>query len=428
MLRIDAAGTLAKAITAAKGIPDQDLTGLYTGMRRYIEDFLKERQKGEHAWSMNPYDKHVAQQVKEVAARAKADKIRTVVWVGIGGSGLGPKVIQEVFEGPDTLEFLLLDTIDPAILELYMGIIDWKQTMVVVASKSGDTLEPMSVFFLCWAQLKKAKGDKAADRVIALTDPDRGTLRSFCLEHGISMLPIPAAVGGRFSVFTAIGLLPLALLDADVDQFMRGAKDIDTVCQNTSIDDNPAALLASVQFLLDTKRGYAIRVIMPYSQRLESVARWNQQLIAESLGKSELMNPIPLSAIGTQDQHSLLQQWMAGPRKMWHLFIREEQKPLVTVPDDVEPSYRYLIGKPFGELLDACYEGTRQALTSAKRPHATISLPVLDEYHLGQLFYLLLVEVVLLGKLYRIDPYGQPAVETGKQITKKLLGGDAKKR
>ncbi|PIQ76056.1 hypothetical protein COU78_03810 [Candidatus Peregrinibacteria bacterium CG10_big_fil_rev_8_21_14_0_10_49_24] len=423
MLTLSVLGTLAKTITASKGIPDQELTGLYTGMRRYIEDFLKERQKGEHAWSMNPYDKSAVEQVKEVAARAKADKIRTVVWIGIGGSGLGPKVIQEVFEGPDTVEFILLDTLDPAVLEMYLSIIDWKQTMVVVASKSGGTLEPMSVFFLCWAELKKAKGDKAADRVVALTDPDSGLLRSFCLERGISMLPIPTAVGGRYSIFTAIGLLPLALLDADVDQFIRGAKDMDTICQKTSIDDNPAALLASVQFLLDTRKGYPVRVIMPYSQRLESIARWGQQLIAESLGKTELANPIPFSAIGTQDQHSLLQQWMAGPRKMWHLFIREEDKYSIAVPDEVEPTFSYIIGKPFGELLDACYKGTSQALTAAKRPHATISMPKLDEYHLGQLFELFLVEVILLGKLYRIDPYGQPAVEIGKNITKELLGG-----
>jgi len=423
MLHLDVSGALAKAITSAKGIPDQELTGLYTGMKRYIEDFLKERKAGEHAWSMNPYDKNVLQQVKEIAARANAEKIRTVVWVGIGGSGLGPKVIQEIFEGPETMEFILLDTIDPEILDMEIGLIDWKQTMVVVASKSGGTLEPMSVFFLCWSELKAAKGDKAADRVIAITDPDSGNLRSFCLERGISLLPIPSAVGGRYSIFTPVGLLPLALLDADIDQFARGAKEMDTICQNTNLDENPAALLASVQFLLDAKRGYPIRVIMPYAQKLESLSRWCQQLLAESLGKTELMNPIPVSAIGTQDQHSLLQQWMAGPCKMWHLFIYVEEMTKMVVPDEVEPTFDYLKGQDFGSLLHACYRGTSQALTSAKRPHATITVPTLDAYHLGQLFELFLIEVVLLGKLYRIDPYGQPAVEIGKKITKEILGG-----
>jgi glucose-6-phosphate isomerase len=257
--------------------------------------------------------------------------------------------------------------------------------------------------------------------VIAITDPEKGSLRDFCLEHGISMLPLPSDVGGRYSIFTPIGLLPLALLGGDVNAFLRGAKEMDTVCQQTNFEDNPAALLAGVQFLLDTKRGYSNRVIMPYAQKLESVGRWDQQLIAESLGKKETPNPLPVAAIGTQDQHSLLQQWMSGPRQCWHIFIRDIEKPRVHVPEDIGGVFSYLGGKSFGQLLDACYEGTSRALTGAKRPHVTISLTRIDSNHLGQLFFLLLSEVVFLGKLYRIDPYGQPAVEIGKKITKEIL-------
>lgn len=421
MLHLDIVGTLAKAITPSRGIPDQEMTALQTSMRRYVQDWLAERAKGEHAWSMDPYDKRVITQVEEAALRLRAERVRTVVWIGIGGSGLGPKVIQEVFESPETIEFALVDTIDPAALDLLLNITDWRHAAIVVVSKSGGTLETMSAFYLCWEKLVEARRDKAASCTIAITDPHGGSLRSFCLEHDISMLPIPPAVGGRFSIFTPVGLLPVALLDADVQQYVRGAKEMDTLCQSTAVEANPAAVLASTQFLLNTKRDYPIRVIMPYAGRLESIGRWNQQLIAESLGKNEMQNPIPMAAIGTQDQHSLLQQWMAGPHKMWHLFIRESEKPRVVVPDKVDSAFSYIAGKTFGQLLDACYEGTSQALTAAKRPHATITLPRLDEYHLGQLFFLLLSEVVLLGKLYRIDPYGQPGVEAGKKITKEIL-------
>ena len=424
MLTVDITGTLGKTITPSKGIPEQELTSLKTTMKRYTEAFLKEREAGEHAWAMDPYDKRAVQQAKEVAEFAKSEKIRTVVWVGIGGSGLGPKVIQELLEGPDTVEFILLDTLDPAMLKMYSDLIDWKKALVVVASKSGGTLEPMSVFFHCFSLLKKARGDKAKDYVVALTDPHGGKLRSYCIENGIRMLHIPTAVGGRYSVFSPIGLLPVALLNGDVDAFVHGAKTIDTACQEVELEKNPASLLACAQFILDTKRGYPVRIIMPYSQRLESIARWNQQLVAESLGKNELNNPIPLAAIGTQDQHSLLQQWMQGPRKGWHLFIREENMEEVIVPTDtLEETFEYIGGKTFGELLNACYEGTSQALTNVNRPHATISLERLDEEHLGQLFFLLMVEVVFLGKLYRIAPYGQPGVEMGKTITKEVLGG-----
>jgi glucose-6-phosphate isomerase len=292
---------------------------------------------------------------------------------------------------------------------------------VVVASKSGETLETMSAFFLYWDALKKARGSKAGSHVIAITDPQSGFLRDFSLEHGIEILPIPKDTGGRYSIFTPIGLLPLALLDGDVDDFIKGASEMQELCTKEIMEENPAALLAGAQFLLDTKKSYPVRVIMPYSHRLHSLGRWNQQLIAESLGKNEVFNPIPLAAQGTQDQHSLLQQWMQGPRKFWHLFIREVEKPRVFVPNDLDEEWGHIAGKSFGQLLDAANDGTMQGLTAAKRPHATISITQLDAYHLGQLFSCLLTEVILLGKLYRIDPYGQPGVELSKKIAKDIL-------
>ena len=413
---------MGKAITPSNGIPEQEFSGILTSLRRYIEEFSAECQKGQHAWTQDPGNADTIAKVKEIAAFATEQKLKTIVWIGIGGSGLGPKVIQEVFESPSTPEFVLLDTIDPYMLKMYDELIDWNSALLVVVSKSGGTLEPMSVFFHCWKQLKAAQGEKASEYAIGVTDPEGGNLRTFCLENGIRTLPIPKDVGGRYSIFTPVGLLPLALLGGDVDAFTKGAVDIDSNCKNVTPDENPAAMLAGVQFLLDTKRDYRVRVIMPYGQRLESIARWNQQLIAESLGKVETNNPIPLAAIGTQDQHSLLQQWMAVPRKQWHIFIREIEKEEFAVPEEVDQTFKYIAGKKFGELLDACYEGTSGALTKAKRPHVTIGLQKLDAYHLGQLFYLFLCEVVLLGKLYRIDPYGQPAVEVGKKITKEILG------
>ena len=423
MLQLDISAAMGKAITPSNGIPEQEFSGILTSLRRYLEEFTSECEKGQHPWTKDPANTDTIEKVKEIATFATEKKIKTVVWIGIGGSGLGPKVLQEVFESPQTPEFVLLDTIDPYMLKMYDELIDWSSALVVIVSKSGGTLEPMSVFFHCWERLKTARGEEASDYCIGVTDPKEGNLRTFCLEHGIRTLPIPKDVGGRYSIFTPVGLLPVALLGGDVDQFVKGALDIDKNCKNIVPDENPAAMLAGVQFLLDTKRDYRVRVIMPYSQRLESVARWNQQLIAESLGKVETNNPIPLASIGTQDQHSLLQQWMAGPRKQWHIFIREIEKEEFSVPETVDQTFKHIAKKPYGDLLDACYEGTSAALTKAKRPHVTIGLQKLDEYHLGQLFYLFLCEVVRLGKLYRIDPYGQPAVEVGKKITKQILGG-----
>ena len=421
MLHIDITGALAKVLTPSLGIPEQEITGLRTTMKRFVNDWQDECKAGLHAWTQDPYNEVVIRNVQEIAKRVKKEKVQTVVWIGIGGSGLGPKVMQDVFETPNTVELIVIDTIDPAALHTYLSMIDWKQTLIIVASKSGATLETMSAFFLFWEALQGARGGKAANRVIAITDPQEGFLRDFSMKHGIAILPIPPGVGGRFSIFTPVGLLPLALLDGNVAQFVQGAIDMDELCRNELLEDNPAALLAGMQFLLEMKKGYLIRVVMPYSERLRSIARWDQQLIAESLGKTEVHSPFPLAASGTQDQHSLLQQWMAGPRKCWHLFLYEVEKPRVFVPTELPEEWAFIEGKSFGQLLDALLEGTSQGLTAAKRPFVGLSLTRLDEYHLGQLFYLFLVEVIFLGKLYRIDPYGQPGVEMSKRIARDIL-------
>lgn len=421
MLTLDIKGTLAKVITPSYGIPDSEFSAIRGSIRRYTEEWLSEREKGQHAWSMNPYDKTAIKEVTQLVESLKSENIQTVVWIGIGGSGLGPKVLQEIFESPKTRAFVVIDTIDPATLGMHLDLIDWKNALIVTVSKSGSTLETMSAFFACFERLKSAVKTHPGNRVIAITDPEGGPLRAFAKQNRIHALSIPANVGGRYSIFTPVGLLALGLLDGNINQFVRGAKEMDTYCQETTLSRNPAASLAAVQYLLDTRRGYPLRVIMPYGDRLMSMGRWEQQLLAESLGKSEGHNPIPVAAIGTQDQHSLLQQWMAGPRKSWHLFIREIEKPRLEVPRSLPDTFAYFAGKTFGQLLDACYEGTSQALTSAKRPCVTISLQRLDEYHIGQLFFLFLTEVVYLGKLYRLDVYGQPAVEVGKQITKGIL-------
>lgn len=421
MLHVDITGSLAKTLSPSVGITDQEITGLRTSMKRFVGEWADEAAAGRHAWTQDIHNDMMLHTVSDIAKRVKKDKIQTVLWIGIGGSGLGPRVIQEAFETPNTVEFIVVDTVDPATLQMYLEIVDWKQTLVVVVSKSGGTLETMSAFFLYWDALKVAFGRRAASRVIAITDPEEGYLRKFSEEHAIEILPIPRDVGGRYSIFSPVGLLPMALLDGDVMQFAQGAADMDELCRREMLEENPAALLASAQFLLDTKKGYPVRVIMPYSYRMQSVGRWNQQLVAESLGKTEVFNPIPQAAVGTQDQHSLLQQWMQGPRKFWHVFIREVEKPHIFVPTDVDDEWRYIAGKSFGQLMDAFSDGTAQGLTAAKRPHATISLTRMDEYHLGQLFYCLLAEVVFLGKLYRIDPYGQPGVELSKNIAKDIL-------
>lgn len=421
MLTVHTERALASTIGPKYGISDSELTSVRTNMKKHISQWLEERKKGEHAWTFDPSNTRVASQVQKVVKEVKAAKFTTVVWIGIGGSGLGPQVLAEMLQPESDIRFELLDSIDPHRIAQLEKTLDLKKTLVVVVSKSGGTLETMSAFFYFWDKLQTARKRKANQHVIGITDPRDGLLRKFCSDHDIQTLPIPPDVGGRYCIFTPVGLLTLALLGGDIDEFLKGAQDMDKQCHTLTLEENPAAQLAAMQYLLETKKQNTIRVIMPYIHSLASIGRWNQQLVAESLGKNEQQNPSPLAAQGTQDQHSLLQQWMQGPRRCMHLFICEEQKETVKMPTNLPEQFAYIEGKPFGQLLDACAEGTAGALQEAKRPSVTISMPKADIRHLGQLFFLFLTEVVLLGKLYRIDPYGQPGVETGKKLTKALL-------
>lgn len=421
MLHLDISAATAKLLTPTYGITNQECTALRTTVRRYIEEWLQERKNGEHAWSMDPYNRPLRERVQDCEKHIRSARRQSILWVGIGGSALGPRVIVDAFRSSKTPRIHILDTVDPSHIQHIVSTLDWAETFVVIASKSGDTLESMSLFFYLWDELRKKCKGKAKEHVLALTDPAEGSLRRFCMSQGIPMLPIPPRVGGRFSVFTPIGLLPMSLCGGSIDAFLQGAKEMDTLCQQTSLEENPAALLAVVQFLLDTQKKNHLRIVMPYSERIRHIAEWDQQLIAESLGKRAGALPFPLAAHGPQDQHSLLQQWLAGPRGFWHLFIREGEKPRLEIPTTVESAFTFIAGKTFGELLDACEEGTAHALTKKKHPHITLSLSRLDEAHLGQLFFLFMVETIFLGKLYRIDPYGQPAVEQGKKITREIL-------
>ncbi|MBT3835536.1 hypothetical protein HOF56_04810 [Candidatus Peribacteria bacterium] len=422
MISLDITNTLAKVVTPTRGIPEQEFRTMENTIKSYVADFNTECEAGGHEWAKSPYDEEVISAVESYVTSIQHLPIETVLWVGIGGSGLGPRVIKEVFENVNSPELIIVDTVDPAVINEELKLVDWRKTLVVVASKSGGTLEPMSVFFLFEQKIKEVLDEDAASRIVAITDPEDGVLKAYADEKGYSTLPIDSGIGGRYSVFSPVGLLAMQLLGADIRAFVRGAQEMDEICKSSDMGENLAAQLAMVQFLLDTKRNYVIRVIMPYATRLQSLGRWEQQLIAESLGKTEAFGPSPMAGIGTQDQHSMLQQWMQGKRNAWHLFIREDEKEYVQLPDVEVESLSYLSGKGLGQVLDSLYEGTAQSLTAAKRPNATITLPRLDEYHLGQLFFMFMTEVVLLGKLYRVDPYGQPGVEMGKKIAKKILG------
>src|SRR3989338_6678341 len=148
MLQLDITGTLGKVITPSLWIPEQEFSTMRNTLKHYVGDLLREREGGKHYWMQSPYEKNVVRQVEELARKLRNERIDTILWIGIGGSSLGPRVIKEVFESPDTPELVILETIDPSVLQEELQLVNFERTLLVIASKSGRTLEPMSLFYL----------------------------------------------------------------------------------------------------------------------------------------------------------------------------------------------------------------------------------------------------------------------------------------
>jgi len=256
-------------------------------------------------------------------------------------------------------------------------------------------------------------------------------LRQLADQEGYKTFVVPDDVGGRFSIFSAVGLLPFALVGIDIDEIINGIKDMDLALKNTDIMENIAAQNALIHFLMDTKKGKNLSVMMPYSSRLKYVSDWYVQLWAESLGKEVNKNgekvncgPTPLKALGATDQHSQIQLYNEGPNDKVINFIRvEEFDNVVEVPKIFDyTGIGYLGGKTINELINAEADSTKVALTDFERPNVTITVPKVNGYYVAQLLYLLEVQTAIAGELYNVDTFNQPGVEQAKNYTYALMG------
>jgi glucose-6-phosphate isomerase len=267
---------------------------------------------------------------------------------------------------------------------------------------------------------------------IFTTDPEKGVLRKLAIEENIATLPVPAKVGGRFSVLSAVGLLPAALVGIDIDALLAGAAAMAERCARPRLRDNPAAVFAALQYLADTERAARIHVMMPYTDRLAGIADWFRQLWAESLGKRTdlagkevFRGPTPVKALGATDQHSQVQLYIEGPFDKTITFLAARTLPLdLAIPSaytDVD-ELGYLGGRTLGELLDAERVATTAALASQGRMNMTVEIPAITAHALGQIIMMLQIATVYAGGFYEINPLDQPGVELGKQLTYGLMG------
>ncbi len=377
-----------------------------------------------------------ASEIEEIqdAARSLASLAEVVVVIGIGGSYLGAKSVIEALS--DSFELLKAQRTAPLVLfagqnlsEDYMyellDVLKNRSIAAVVISKSGTTTEPAIAFRIFKAEIEARYGKaEAAKRIVAVTDASRGALRTLATQEGYKTFVIPDDVGGRFSVLTPVGLLPLAAAGVDIRDFVRGAVDMEkATCPDVPFESNPAMQYAAARNAL-YRKGKKVEILASYEAKLQYIAEWWKQLYGESEGK-EGKGIFPASVTLTADLHSMGQYIQEGERMLFETVIHVE-KSCHSVMVEADPAnldgLNFLSGKSLTEINHKAEEGTAMAHVDGGVPNLRIELPRIDAYTIGALLYFFEKACGISGYALGVNPFDQPGVEAYKKNMFALLG------
>jgi glucose-6-phosphate isomerase len=355
-----------------------------------------------------------------------AKSCTNVVVLGTGGSSLGGQALTALADrgfGPrkGRPSLVFPDNIDPDTFAAMFDSLDPATTGVLMISKSGGTAETLMQSFAC---LERWGGGSPAN-FLAIAEPGDNPLRRLAERHGIPVLDHDPLIGGRYSVLSLVGLLPAAIAGLDIATIRAGAAGVlDATLDDAGSGDAAPAIGAALAVALLKARGTATTVLMPYLDRLANFGLWYRQLWAESLGKNGT-GTTPIRAMGTVDQHSQLQLYLAGPAdKLFTLIVAESAGTGPVVPAHVareDSRLGYLAGKRMGDLLQAEAAATAATLARNGRPTRVIRIATLDERVLGALMMHFMLETILAAGLLGVDAFDQPAVEEGKQLAREYL-------
>ena len=378
------------------------------------------------------YDKEEYSRMKADVARLSA-KSKVFVVIGIGGSYLGARMVIEALQS----EFASLvrgskpyvvyagHTLGEDYYSQLLNLLDHEDYSVAVISKSGTTTEPAVAFRIVKAHLEKKYGKaEASQRIVAVTDARKGALHDIAVKEGYPMYVIPDNVGGRFSVLTPVGLLPIAMAGFDTDRLLQGARDMRKVCiESNTLEGNPALKYAAIRNVL-YRSGIKVEMLVSNLPNLRYLAEWWKQLYGESEGK-EHKGLLPHSLSITTDLHSMGQYVQDGERLMMETMIRvKEPATHVPVPTDEQnlDGINYLVNKSLTEINNCATEGTIEAHLSGGVPVMEIGVERVDEYALGQLIYFFEFACGVSGYTLGVNPFNQPGVEAYKKNMFRLLG------
>ncbi len=364
---------------------------------------------------------------------------RDLIFFGTGGSSLGGQTLTHFSEHfiPDCSQtaasqrpnVIFYENLDPTTLQHVLDRFCLSTTRFIVISKSGETVETLFQFLAALQAVKRAGLDAYYPQMfLVITEPNThgnpNSMHRICETYDIPILAHPPAIGGRFSVFSVVGILPAIARGVDVDAFRRGAQNVvDIIVNADRIEDCAPAASAAIATGLAELHNIDIRVMMPYADRLARYSNWFVQLWAESLGKDE-KGSTPIAALGPVDQHSQLQLLLAGPRRHLVTLVTQccqRRGPVIGGEFAKLLAIEELRGRSVGDIVNAEQRAVYQALIETKRPVIEIKMPEITAENLGELMMYSMMETVLTAYLIGVDPFDQPAVEIGKCLTRKFL-------
>lgn len=431
---------LSAMVGATHGISPREIqseAGRATGALAGFHQAVKEDRYG---FPHLPFQTKTIKAISNFAASVRGS-YDSVCVVGIGGSALGAWALDCALRGPHPVQaafsakhprLVILDNVDPVFIESALAAMNPRKTLVAVIAKSGATAETVAAFLMVREWLTKALGAKASQRIMAVTTEGEGDLYKLASGQNYRSFYLPKNVGGRFSVLSAVGLLPAALCGIDIARIAKGAAEMTGLCWKEDLATNTALNAALHHWLLLERRKKSIQVAFPYVNRLWGTAFWFRQLWAESLGKKfdRAGNTVhagqtPIAALGTTDQHSQVQLYREGPNdKVFSFWTLKRFSTPGRIPKSKTglEAMDYLPGSTLEKLLDAEQRATATALTEAERPNCTFTLDKLDAHHVGAFLQLMEFETAFIGEMLGIDAFDQPGVELGKRFTFALMG------
>lgn len=385
-------------------------------------------------------DTETLKAVQGMVKAFKRPELKVVLVIGIGGSNLGAKAVYDACGGAfDSLEMertpkmIFADTCDPALITkvvdmLKIMITKPEQLVVNLISKSGGTTESIVNAEILIQQLQK-KFPEILQCVVVTTDRD-SKLWNAALSLGISVLEIPKHVGGRYSVFSAVGLFPLALVGLDVKSMLKGATEMRELCLEKNVKKNPAATSAIVLHG-EFQRGKSIHDTFVFTPALESLGKWYRQLLGESIGKEKDVDGnivhvgiTPTVSVGSTDLHSVGQLYLAGPRHSVTTFVWAEKvgkDPVVPKKLLFSELVKGIEGQRVSHVLQAIRQGTMAAYAKQQLPCMSVALVDASPYELGAFLQFKMMEVMFLGSLFNVNAFDQPNVENYKTETRRIL-------